>query len=113
METKHLLYITEVQGTDEQNASEVARVFRRKRLKTLADKPLDDILYTQTEKMSDSVYRFYTYDFYVVEKLSILQRLHHYIRKGYTAALRYVGVKPPVVIIKLKPSFSTIDRATQ
>lgn len=113
MVTKHLLYIAEIQGADEQNAIEEARAFRRKRLKTLADKPLADTLYTRTEKVSESVYRFYTYDIYIIEKLSIQQRLHHYIRKGYTAALRYVGVKPPVIIIKRDTSFSAMDKATQ
>lgn len=113
METKQLLYIVEVQGEDKLTACELARAFRVKRIKKSADKLLDDTLVTQTVKVSDLVYRFYTYDFYVVEKLGILQRLYHYIRKGYTAALRYVGVEPPVIIIKHNPSLSAMDRATQ
>lgn len=113
METKQLLYIVEVQGEDKSTACELARAFRKKRIKKSADNLLDGTLYTQTVKVSDSVYRFYTYDFYIIKNIGILQRLHHYIRKGYTAALRYVGINPPVIIIKHDPGLPAMDGARQ
>lgn len=114
---KHLLRIVETKGYAKDKAIEIARLWRKGHL---LDKTIGDALFTETEQISDLVFRFYVYDFYVIEELGLFQLLRHYVRKGLAAALLYVGVDTPVVVIvnevrhsqasKIEETFNKINR---
>ena len=112
---KHLLRIVETKGFTKDKAIEIARLWRKEHL---LDKTIDDTLFTEAEQISDLVFRFYVYDFYVIEELGLFQLLYHFVRKGLTAALLYVGVDTPVVVIvnetchssKIEEMFNKINR---
>ena len=94
---KHLFCTIEVKGYDEDTAYKITS---RWRIDNLSDKTVDDTLFTETEKLSDSHFLFRVFDFYVVKSLKFFQLLRHYIRKSLTTVLRYVGICTPIIIIE-------------
>lgn len=114
---KHLLKIVETKGYAKDKAIKIAHLWRKEHL---LDKTIGDALFTETEQISDLIFRFYVYDFYVIEELSLFQLLRHYVRKSLAAALLYVGVDTPVVVIvnevrhsqasKIEETFNKINR---
>lgn len=107
---KHLLQIVETKGYSKDKAIEIARLWRKRHL---LDKTIGDALFTETEQISDLVFRFYVYDFYVIEELGLFQLLRHYVRKGLAAALLYVGVDTPVVVIVNEARLPLMDGACE
>lgn len=106
--TKHLLVIIETRGYNEEDANKLAQNFR---VRYFCNSLIDDSMYTDAEHVGGSVYRFHVHDFYVIKELNFFKLLYHHIRKGFTAALRYMGIDTPVIVIIKDTSFAVMNGA--
>lgn len=104
---KHLLLTIEVEGLSYESARRVAIDTRFK----MNIKQVDCGSITKCRQLGELVYAFDIFDFYILEQLSFFQLLHHYIRKGYTAALRYMGINAKVVVVIADAGLPFVNRA--
>lgn len=104
---KHLLLTIEVKGLPYESARRVAIDTRFK----LGLRQVDCASITKCRQLGELVYAFDIFDFYILEQLSFFQLLHHYIRKGYTAALRYIGINARVVVVVVDTGLSFVNGA--